>query len=103
MEQIEVFAKITNEKVPADSNLRFGGHEGRLYKRVMVILSINTHVPTMKPLTLEVKDDEGNGAPVTPNFHVVADDTTSLKSEPIGNYKVRRQLNVLAAGTHRGR
>ena len=57
----------------------------------------------MKRLTLEVKDDEGNGAPVTPNFHVVADDTTSLKSEPIGNYKVRRQLNVLAAGTHRGR
>ena len=89
VEQIEVFAKITNEKVPADSNLRFGGHEGRLYKRVMVILSINTHVPTMKPLTLEVKDDEGNGAPMISYFHIVTDDATGLEGEPIGNLKVR--------------
>ena len=39
----------------------------------------------MIKLTLEVEDDEGNGARVAPDLHVVADDATGLEAEPVRN------------------
>ena len=46
----------------------------------------------MIKLTLEVEDNEGNGARVSPDLHVVADDATGLEAESIGNDEIRGQL-----------